>query len=134
MAASRKLVAPAPGVPRPRSLLDPLPALKGPPPDEVYRLRDAKDGTGELVYEETGFTARVARDGTVQFKPKRVSEINLLPILPKKKGIHFGVPSLQSSLKAAAEGRPPLRPLRRPTMARRPRDHDGNPVGVSLQA
>lgn len=105
-----QIVAPAPGVPRPRSLLDPLPALKGPPPDEVYRLRDAKDGTGELVYEETGFTARVAKDGTVQFKPKRVSEINLLPLLPKKKGLHFGVPSLQSSLKAAAEGRAPPSP------------------------
>ena len=74
-----QLVAPAPSVPQPRSLLDPLPALKRPPPDEVYRLRDAKDGTGELVYEEAAFTARVARDGTVQFKPKRVSEINLLP-------------------------------------------------------
>jgi hypothetical protein len=105
-----QIVVPAPHVQQPRSLLDPLPALKRTPPDEVYRLRDAKDGTGELVYEETGFTARIARDGSVQFKPKRVSEINLLPILPKRKGIHFGVPSLQSSLKAAAEGRSPPSP------------------------
>jgi hypothetical protein len=105
-----QIVAPAPGVPPPRSLLDPLPALRRTPPDEVYQLRDAKDGTGDLVYEESGFRARVARDGTVQFKPKRLSEINLLPFLPRKKGIHFGVPSLQSSLKAAAEGRSPSSP------------------------
>jgi len=107
-----QIVAPPPSAPRTRSLLDPLPEVKRAPPDEVYRLRDAKDGTGELVYEEAGFTARVARDGTVEFKPKRVSGINLLPVLPKKKGIHFGVPSLQSALKATAEGRsPPSPPL-----------------------
>lgn len=108
------------GAPRPRSLLDPIPGLKKPPPpEEVYQLRDAKDGTGELVYEEAGFKARVAKDGSVRFTAKHISELRLFPFpfLPKR-NIHLGVPSLQSSLKAAVQGETPSLP--------RPPD-DGSP-------
>jgi len=107
------------GAPRARSLLDPIPGLKKPPPEEVYQLRDAKDGTGELVYEEPGFTARVAKDGSVRFVDKHVTELRLfpLPFVPKR-NIHLGVPSLQSSLKAAWQGQTPATP--------RPPD-DGSP-------
>jgi hypothetical protein len=100
------LMADVDGAPRPRSLLDPIPGLKRPPAEEVYQLRDAKDGTGELVYDESGFTARVAKDGSVRFVVKRVTELRLFPFLPKR-NIHLGVPSLQSSLKAALQGHTP---------------------------
>lgn len=113
------LTADVDGSPRPRSLLDPIPGLRKPPPEEVYQLREAKDGTGELVYEESGFTARVAKDGSVRFVEKHVTELRLFPFsfLPKK-NIYLGVPSLQSSLKAALQGRTPA--------AARPPD-DGSP-------
>ncbi len=119
LAIQALLMADVDGAPRPRSLLDPIPGLKKPPPQEVYQLRDAKDGTGELVYEESGFTARVAKDGSVRFIVKHVTELRLfpLPFLPKK-NIHLGVPSLQSSLKAALQGHTPAAP--------RPPD-DGSP-------
>ena len=113
------LAADVDGAPRPRSLLDPIPGFKKPPAEEPYQLRNAKDGTGELVYEESGFTARVARDGSVRFIVKHVTELRLfpLPFLPKR-NIHLGVPSLQSSLKAALQGHTPAAP--------RPPD-DGSP-------
>jgi hypothetical protein len=113
------LTADVDGAPRPRSLLDPIPGLKRPPPEEVYQLREAKDGTGELVYDESGFTARVAKDGSVRFVVKRATELRAFPFsfLPKR-NIHLGVPSLQSSLKAALQGRMPAAP--------RPPD-DGSP-------
>jgi hypothetical protein len=94
------------GAARPRSLLDPLPGLRKPPAEEVYQLRDAKDGTGELVYEESGFTARVAKDGSVRFDVKRMADFRLFPFLPKK-NVHLGVPSLQASLAALMTGRTP---------------------------
>jgi hypothetical protein len=112
------LTADVDGAPRPRSLLDPIPGLKRPPPEEVYQLREAKDGTGELVYDESGFTARVAQDGSVRFIVKRERSLHLFPPLPKRKSIHLGVPSLQSSLNAALQGHTPSAP--------RPPD-DGSP-------
>jgi hypothetical protein len=48
------------------SLLAPM--WKPPPPaDRSYTLVRAKDGTGDLVYEAPGFTARIAPDGTPRF-------------------------------------------------------------------
>ena len=52
-----------------------------PPPDE-YRLRRASDGSGDLVYEASGFYARVARDGAVRFRDRHVTNLQLLPFLP----------------------------------------------------
>ena len=101
-------IAPGTRVSRPPSLLDPLPGLRVPPPEDVYQLREANDGTDELVYEETTFVARVARDGAVRFQQRRVFGLQLLPVLPKR--VHLGVPSLQSSLMAALRGRTPAPP------------------------
>jgi hypothetical protein len=75
---------------------------------ERVELKEARDGSGDLLYEASGFTARVAPDGSVTFKDKRVSDYSVLPFLPMK--TQFGVPSLQSSLKLLLKGRPPPEP------------------------
>jgi hypothetical protein len=103
------LLADLDGPAQPRSLLDPIPGLRRPPPEEAYQLRPAKDGTGELIYEERTFTARVARDGSVRFQSRRETDLRLFPFLPKRK-VHMGVPSLQSSLRAMKQGREPALP------------------------
>jgi hypothetical protein len=82
-------------------------------------LKDAKDGSGDLLYEESGFTARIAPDGSVRFKDKRVSEFTLLPWLAKS-GPSMGVPSLQSSLKMLMKGREPPAPPPSPLDQGRP--------------
>ena len=56
----------APAPPAPRSLLS-LPAPRQSPPPDEYKLRRATDGSGELVYEASGFYANVARDGRYGF-------------------------------------------------------------------
>lgn len=71
-------------------------------------LKDAKDGSGDLVYEATQFTARIAPDGSVSFKDRRVTDASVLPFLPMR--TQFAVPSLQSSLKLLLKGRPPPGP------------------------
>jgi hypothetical protein len=98
---------------QPPSLLAPLPVVRreggregG---KEPYPLRAAKDGTGDLVYEEAAFVARVARDGAVRFVTKHEIKIHILPPLPKR-GVHIGVPSLWASMKAVARGEPPPPP------------------------
>ena len=65
-------------------------------------LKDAKDGTGDLLYETSGFTARIAPDGSVAFKDKRVSGLTQLPWLPMQ--APMAVPSLQASLKICSRG------------------------------
>src|SRR5262245_34704280 len=55
-------------------------------------LKDAGDGSGDLVYEGSGFTARIAPDGSVRFKDKRVSDFSAFPLLPRN--VSLGVPSL----------------------------------------
>lgn len=93
----------------------PSPPLLAPQPRQAAAegtqridLKEAKDGTGDLVYESTGFTARIAPDGSVSFKDRRVSDSSLLPFLPMR--TQFAVPSLQSSLKPLLMGRPPPAP------------------------
>src|SRR4029077_1322746 len=93
----------------------PSPALLAPRPRQASAegmrridLKDAKDGSGDLVYEETTFTARIAPDGSVSFKDRRVSNPSLLPFLPMR--TQFGVPSLQSSLKGLLKGKHPPAP------------------------
>ena len=71
-------------------------------------LKDAKDGSGDLIYEATGFTARIAPDGSVSFKDRRVSDPSALPFLPMR--TQLGVPSLQSSLKGLVKGKAPPAP------------------------
>ena len=96
-------------VAQPPSLLAPRPILRKESGKDPYQLRQAKDGTGDLLYEEAAFVARVARDGAVRFVTKHDIKIHLLPPFPKR-GVHVGVPSLWSSLKAVARGDQPPPP------------------------
>jgi len=93
-----------PGAPTPAA-----PALIPQPGDrfadrvDKIDLREAKDGSGDLVYEATSFTARIARDGTVTFAEKRLTGLSAWPILPSR--TTYAVPSLQSSLKMLLQGK-----------------------------
>ena len=42
-------------------------------------LEPAKDGSGDLLYEATSFSARIAPDGTVTFKDKRITDFSCSP-------------------------------------------------------
>jgi len=94
----------------------PVPALIRPPVHRRYEerppridLKAAKDGSGDLLYEATSFSARIAPDGAVTFKDKRITDFTLfLPLLPKR--IQSGVPSLQSSIKMLLKGKEPPAP------------------------
>jgi hypothetical protein len=77
---------------------------------EDYRLRRADDGTHDLVYETEGFTARVARDGSVKFRDRHAA-LAVLPILfgswghaPKP-----AVPSVQEMFRRLKGPQPPPR-------------------------
>jgi len=74
-----------------------------------FDLKATKDGSGDLLYEATSFSARIAPDGTVTFKDKRITDFKLFTaLLPKR--IQAGVPSLQSSLKMFLKGKEPPAP------------------------
>jgi len=98
-----------PGAPTPAA-----PALIPQPGDrfadrvDKIALREAKDGSGDLVYEATSFTARIAPDGTVTFTEKRLTGLSALPIWPTR--TPYAVPSLQSSLKMLLQGKRPKPP------------------------
>ena len=70
---------------------------------EKINLREAKDGSGDLVYEATGFTARIAADGSVTFSEKRVTNLTPAPWWPSRAPL--AVPSLQSSLTMFLKGK-----------------------------
>ena len=76
-----------------------------------FDLKESTDGSGDLVYDGTGFTARVAPDGSVRFADQRASGLSALPWLPMQ--AQMGVPSLQASLKMLLKGKAP--PPRSPT-------------------
>jgi hypothetical protein len=101
---------PLPPLPPP-SLLAPLPSLLRATPEETYKLRESKDGSGDLIYEASTFSARVAPDGGVTFKDRSISDFKWLPFLPRK-NVTFGVPSLESSIKNVLRGRDPPPPPR----------------------
>jgi len=101
--ADTQAVAPAPPLIQP-----PAPQGAGEPPQRI-ELKDAKDGTGDLLYETSGFTARIAPDGSVAFKDKRVSGLSQLPWLPMRDA-PMAVPSLQASLENLLKGRGPPAP------------------------
>jgi len=91
----------------------PAPSLLAPiGPHPVARpdidLKDAKDGSGDLLYQGTGFSARVARDGTVTFSDKNVTGLSPVPWFPMK--TRMPVPSLQSSLVSLLKGKKPPKP------------------------
>jgi hypothetical protein len=90
------------------------PLIQPPAPQRVGEpqridLKDAKDGTGDLVYETSGFTARISPDGSVSFKDKRVSGLSQFPWFPMRDA-PMAVPSLQASLKNLLKRRGPPAP------------------------
>lgn len=110
--ASRPEVRPDAGTPRERSLLDPLPRpVIRSGADQSYKLKPAKDGSGDLLYEEAGFKARVAVDGTVRFDDKRVSDLKW-SFMPRR--LYPGVPSLEATIKGLLRGKGPPPPAEAP--------------------
>ena len=106
----------------PRLLAPPLlnPASASPPPSvDRYRLVRARDGSQDLLYDASGFSARVARDGSVTFRDKHASLISLLPLLPLLSvgAGPTGVPTLQGTLRRIAnrQSQPPPRLRSDPT-------------------
>lgn len=88
----------------PLNLLAPLAGGTTPSKPDVYDLRPAGDGSGDLVYDTTGFRARVARDGSVTFKDTRIRMLRLLePFLPKAGPRN--VPSLFTTINSLARNR-----------------------------
>ena len=71
-------------------------------------LKEAKDGSGDLIYESNAFTARIAPDGTVGFTDKRLPGLSVVPWLPSNAPL--ARPSLQSSLKNLLKGKKPPPP------------------------
>ncbi len=95
-----------PGLRRPAPVLPTFPALGVPrsPIPENYPLREAGDGSGDLLYETQAFSARVARDGSVTFKDRRISLRGVLdPWIPKAGPRN--VPSLQETILGLARNR-----------------------------
>jgi hypothetical protein len=86
----------------PKSLLSPM----GPHRVEQaapLNMKEAKDGS--LSYDGSGFSARIAPDGSVTFKNKNLTGLNPIAWLPQK--TRMPVPSLQSSLTRLLQGRKP---------------------------
>jgi hypothetical protein len=71
---------------------------------ETYELRPSGDGSGDLLYDEPGFSTRVARDGSVKFADRRLGMLGLLePFLPKAGPRN--VPSLFATISSLAHKR-----------------------------
>lgn len=49
---------------------------------ELPPLRPATDGSGDLIHDAPGFSARIAPDGAVRFKDKGLTITSFLPFLP----------------------------------------------------
>lgn len=119
--------APAPSGPPqldPSLIIGPSPQASG---ERRYDLRPAKDGTGDLLYEGSGYTAHVRTDGSVRFDDKGASfarGLSLIPFMP------LPIPGNPSTLQGLAvdflSGRrkPPKRP------APSPRDAPDPPLPV----
>lgn len=71
---------------------------------ETYELRPSADGSGDLLYDGAGFSARVGQDGSVTFGERKLSMLGLLePLLPKAGPRN--VPSLFTTINALARKR-----------------------------
>ena len=71
-------------------------------------LKEAKDGSGDRLYQGNGFSARVATDGSVSFSEKNVTGLSAIPFWPMD--ARMDVPSLQSSVVGLLKGRRPPKP------------------------
>jgi hypothetical protein len=96
------------GAPPPANLFLVAPKKNAPPADRQYELRRAKDGSGDLVYEAPGFTARIARDGAARFVDKHLSLIGPWSAL-KPSPSPQGTSSLQGLFFDVLSGRAPKR-------------------------
>jgi hypothetical protein len=95
--------------PRP-SLLAPIGSKPTAVPVHDYELH--RDRSGDLVYEATGFTARIAHDGTVSFHDKHLT-LTLLPFIPRARGPRAptpSVPSLETIVRNRGKVPPPPAP------------------------
>lgn len=72
---------------------------------ETYPLREASDGSGDLVHEATTYTARIARDGSVTFEDRRLHLLYPSEFWRPQPGPR-DIPSLQRSLTALVRGSP----------------------------
>lgn len=73
------------GPPSPPQLIPPIKGGTTAPPDRTYKLERARDGSGELLYRGSAFTAHVARDGSTSFDEASVSvskKWSLFPFAP----------------------------------------------------
>jgi hypothetical protein len=96
-------------LPQPPSLLSPIgPHRIVPEGINLDDLKEAKDGSGDRLYQGNGFSARVAPDGSVAFSDKNVTGLSPIPFWPMD--ARMGVPSLQSSVVSLLKGRRPPKP------------------------
>jgi hypothetical protein len=95
--------ADVPRPPPPTQALIPQPAPRFADRGDQINLKEAKDGT--LTYDATGFTAKIAADGTVAFTEKRVPGLSVLPWMPSRAPL--AVPSLQGSVVNLLKGKAP---------------------------
>jgi hypothetical protein len=98
----------APRAAAPSPSLIPQPSDRFAERGEKIDLKEAKDGSGDLIYESNAFTARIAPDGTVGFTDKRLPGLSIVPWLPSNAPL--ARPSLQSSLKNLLKGKKPPPP------------------------
>jgi hypothetical protein len=92
------------------SLLAPLGTKPVAVPAQDYQLR--RESNGDLVYEASGFTARIARDGSVSFHDRHLT-LSLLPLILRPRGTRApitSVPSLESIIRHHGEVPPPPSP------------------------
>jgi hypothetical protein len=94
--------------PRP-SLLAPLGSKPTAVPGPDYELR--RGPNGDLVYDAPGFTARIARDGSVSFHDKHLTLSLLLPLPLRSRTARTTptsrVPSLESIIRGHGQPVPP---------------------------
>lgn len=95
------------GKPQPSLLPSPRSSpLTGPASGEKYELHRVEDGSGDLTYKGSQFSARVKRNGTVTFEDNRSLLLPLLfPFLPVP--VPRGVPTLESVLRGKRSPPPP---------------------------
>jgi len=94
--------------PAPRSLLAPHGAKPMVVPAPDYELQRAANG--DLIYDAPGFTARVARDGSVSFHDKHIT-LSFVPLLLQpRSGARApisSVPSLEAIIRGHGQPPPP---------------------------
>jgi hypothetical protein len=99
----------APATPR-SSLLAPIGTKPTVVPGHDYELH--RGPGGDLVYDAPGFTAHIARDGSVRFRDKHLTLSLMLPLIPRGRGPRpiTSVPSLEAIIRGHGRVPPPPPP------------------------